>query len=145
MAHVTDSVSSERFLRFIAGEVPNSLFFVVEAPPGIAMTAAIDWRVVVPDAAAVAALAEALWKGYETFVQPLQSNKGTAGAGIRIQIKNEKGAFDQFMLGKDITEQALFCQRLEESAKILAPKDRKKAFLLELEQTRSSDYWEELT
>ena len=139
--HVNGSVSAERFLRFLALEVPAGKYFVAEPPPGIIMTAAIDWRVIVPDAARLEALANALWSGYESMVQPARN----AGAPlILLQIKNASGEWDQFTIGKDVAKKEAFLHRVRETAAVLSSRDQESAVRRELEKTLESDYWLEI-
>jgi len=144
LAHVGDSVSSEQFLRFLAKRVPSGQYFIVEPPPGIIMTAAMDWRIVLPDAKAMQELIATLWESYETLILPLRGEDATAGAGMSIQIKNHKGEFDQFSLGRDITVQELFVQRMQETARTLAPRNAREAFDQEIRQTCDSGFWGQL-
>ncbi|HEY6007537.1 MAG TPA: hypothetical protein VIU40_04380 [Geobacteraceae bacterium] len=140
LAGVNGAVATATFLRFLAERVPAGHYFLVEPPPGIAMTSAIDWRVVLSDAAHLAPLAAALWRGYETLVLPL--HKGAApGAGIVVQVRNSRGQFDQFVLGREITEEAAFVHRLQESVRLLYPGKTAGDVQQELARTLDSGYW----
>ena len=108
------------------------------------MAAAIDWRVILPDHAAASVLAQALWSGYEAFVTPLHKGGANPSAGLLVQIKNEQGALDQFLVGKEITEKEVLLHRVKESARILFPKKNTRGPHLEIEETRSSGYWVEI-
>lgn len=144
LAHVGNTVSSEQFLRFLAQRVPNGEYFIVDPPPGIVMTAATDWRIVLPDAKAMQQMIAALWESYESFILPLHGEDATACATMLIQIKNHKGEFDQFSLGRDITLQELFVQRMQETARTLSPRNPQDAFCQEIRQTCDSGFWEQL-
>lgn len=144
LAHVGDTVSSEQFLRFLAQRVPKGEYFIVEPPPGIIMTAAMDWRIVLPDSKSMQQMIAALWEGYESFILPLHCEDATACAAMLIQIKNHKGEFDQFSLGRDITLQELFVQRMQETARTLSPRNAQDAFSQEIRQTCDSGFWEQL-
>jgi hypothetical protein len=138
--HVKDSVTADQFLKFLAGEAPAGHYFVAQPPPGIIMTAAIDWRVIVPDPEAADALATALWSGYESLVKPQGKDNEQGCPSIFIQIKNLKGECDQFTMGTDIDKKDGFMHRVKESVTILSSKN-KEAVLQEIERTNSSDYW----
>jgi len=141
--HVKDSVTADTFLKFLALEAPAGHYFVAQPPPGIIMTAAIDWRVIVPDADADT-LATALWSGYESMVKP-QGKEGNGGCpSIFIQIKNVKGESDQFTMGKEIDKRDGFMHRVKESMAVLALKNVESAVLQEIERTSTSDYWAQL-
>jgi hypothetical protein len=141
--HVKDSVNAGTFLKFLAGEAPGGHYFVAQPPPGIIMTAAIDWRVIVPDGHADA-LATALWSGYESMVKPQGKEETDGCPSIFIQIKNVKGECDQFTMGKDIDMKDGFMHRVKESMAILSLKNVESAELLEIERTSLSDYWAQL-
>lgn len=145
LAHVNGTVSTGEFLRFLSAHVPTGHYFMVQPPPGIVMTAAIDWRVVLQDAAAVASFASALWSGYESYIKPLQDKDSKSNAGIFIQLKNGKGEFDQFMIDKDTKDREALIQRMEESAKILCPKNIAGALQQAIEETKKTDYWVMIT
>jgi len=137
--HVQESLTADRFLSFLADEAPGGCYFVAQPPPGIIMTAAIDWRVVVPDRAVLDGLAVALWNGYESLVRPLQNGHGIPQ--LLIQIKNVKGESDQFTIGKDVAEKEGLLHRMKESTAVLWSKNQESAVRQELERTEGSDYW----
>jgi hypothetical protein len=140
LAGVNGSVTTETFLRFLAHRAPDGAYFLVPPPPGIEMAAVIDWRVVVQDAAAVAPLTAALWRGYESLVAPLRKGAAPA-AGITVQLRNDKGQFDQFVLGREITAEATLLQRVKESVRTLYPGKPVGLVPAELERTLDSGYW----
>jgi hypothetical protein len=144
LTNVNRSVTTAEFLRFLAGRAPACHYFMVEPPPGISMAAAIDWRVILPGPSAVSVLATALWGGYEAFIKPLHAQDIHLSAGIVVQIKNELGAHDQFLVGRDITDREAFFHRVKESARILFPKKLAREPALEIEATKSSGYWVEI-
>ena len=141
--HVKDSSIADQFLKFLAGAVPVGHFFVAQPPPGIIMTAAIDWRVIVPDSDAGDAFATALWSGYESLVSA--QGKGDNGncPQVFIQIKNLKGECDQFTLGKDIDDKDGYMHRVRESIAILSSRNSE-TVLQEIERTSTSDYWAQM-
>jgi hypothetical protein len=138
--HVGASVTADRFLKFLAHEAPMGHYFVAQPPPGVIMTAAIDWRVIAPDSDSVEALAAALWSGYEKMVKPQGASQGESPL-IFIQIKNVKGECDQFTVGKDVDKREGFVHRVRESAAVLSSKNRESAVLQEIDRTAGSDYW----
>jgi hypothetical protein len=140
LMHVNDSVTADQFLRFLACEAPAAHYYVAQPPPGIIMTAAIDWRVIVHDNAAADALALALWSGYEAMIKPLP-NTDTQCPVIFVQIKNVRGECDQLTMGKDVNKKDGFMHRMKESVAILSPKNKDAALLKEIERTHGSDYW----
>ena len=144
LTNVNRSVGTGDFLRFLAKQVPACHYFLVEPPSGISMTAAIDWRVIFPDHEAVSDLALALWSGYEAFIKPLHEHGANPSAGMFVQIKNEQGALDQFLVGKEITDKEVLLHRVKESARILFPKKNARGPQLEIEETRRSGYWVEI-
>jgi hypothetical protein len=139
--HVHESVTAGQFLKFLADEAPAGHYYVAQPPPGIIMTAAIDWRVIVPDNDSLDALVIALWSGYESLVKPLPHDSKESDPLIFIQIKNAKGECDQFTIGKDVDKKDGFVHRMKESAAILSPKNKKSALKQEIEKTTGSDYW----
>ena len=141
--HVKESLTAERFLRFLADEAPGGHYFIAQPPPGVIMTAAIDWRVVVPDRAAIETLAAALWSGYESLVKPQQCDERTPL--LLVQLKNLKGEGDQFTVGKDFDKKEGFLHRVRESSAVLLPKNHDAAVTQELEKTAASDYWLAIT
>ena len=138
--HVKESVTADKFLKFLAGEAPAGHYFVAQPPPGIIMTAAIDWRVIVPDSEAADALAKALWSGYESLVKPQGTDDMGNLPSIFIQIKNLKGECDQFSIGRDVDKEDGFMHRVKESVAVLSSRSRE-AVLQEIENTNTSDYW----
>lgn len=141
--HVHESLTAGQFLKYLADEAPGGHFYIAQPPPGIIMTAAIDWRVIVPDSAALEAVVTALWSGYESLVKPLQTDSHDATPLIFIQIKNHRGESDQFTLGKDVDKKDGFVHRVKESVAILSSKN-KGAVKLEIEKTTGSDYWQQV-
>ena len=139
--YVKESSTAAEFLKFLAGAAPVGHFFVAQPPPGIIMTAAIDWRVIVPDMDAANALAIALWTGYESLLQTQGTDENGSCPLIFIQIKNVKGECDQFTLGKDIDKKDGFMNRMKESMAVLSSKNKESAVLQEIERTSTSDYW----
>lgn len=139
--NVKDSVTANEFLKLLAEQAPNGHYFVAQPPPGILMTAAIDWRVIVPDRSSIDTLATALWSGYETMVKPLQPESTGRSPVIFIQMKNYKGECDQFIIGKDVEKKDCLVHRMKESAAVLSPKDRELALQRELAATMESEYW----
>jgi len=142
--HVNDAVMADNFVKFLADEAPNGQYFIAQPPPGIVMTAAIDWRVIVADPAAIDALATALWSGYESMVKPLRNDSMGRAPVIFIQIKNHKGESDQFIIGKDVDKKDGFVHRVRESAAVLSSRDKELALLREIETTTGSDYWQQV-
>jgi hypothetical protein len=138
--HVNDSVTAGDFLKYLAGAAPTGHYFVAQPPPGIIMTAAIDWRVIVTDTDATDTLATALWSGYEDLVKPQGKDEVDGLPSIFIQIKNLKGDCDQFFMGRDIDARDGFMHRVKESIAILSNKSQE-AVLQEIENTTTSDYW----
>lgn len=142
LSRVNGAISTKEFLGFLAGQVPDGHCFIVQPPPGIAMTAAMDWRIVVEEMTTITALATAIWNGYTGRVLPLQKERGTSSAGLFVQIKNAKGEFDQFLIGRDITDGESLVYRMEETARILFSENKVEAFRREMEDTVKSGYWE---
>lgn len=139
-----ESVTADEFLKFLADEAPDGHYFVAQPPPGILMTAAIDWRVIVSDSASIDALATALWSGYESMVKPLEDEGMGRSPDIFVQIKNLKGECDEFTLGRDFDKRDGFVHRVRESAAVLSPKDKELALRREIETTTGSDYWQKI-
>ncbi len=142
LTHVNGAISTEELMGLLAGQVPGGHCFMVHPPPGIAMTAAMDWRIVVEDISTIIAIATALWNGYVELIKPLRQERGISSAGLFVQIRNAKGEFDQFQIGRDITDGDALVHRMQETARILCPKNNKEAFLREMEDTSQSGYWE---
>ena len=143
LSNVNRSVSTDEFVRFLAERAPQGHYFMVDPPPGIVMTSAVDWRVVVPDTAAFAPLAAALWDAYEKFILPLRKDDASPPAGIVVQMRNGKGAFDQFKVGGDILDRETLVHRIGESARVLCPKNKAWDPRQEIEETMDSGYWAE--
>lgn len=139
--HVSPSVTPGLFLKTLSEEVPGGSYFVAQPPPGIIMTAAIDWRVVVPDGGPVEALAAALWSGYQSLAQPRRNDGSGRAPLIFIQIKNVRGGYDEFTIGKDVVDKDGLVHRVRESAAVLSSKDKEAAFRQQVEKTAESDYW----
>ena len=142
--YVKESVTAGKFLKFLADEAQVGLYYVAQPPPGIIMTAAIDWRVIVHDNDAAEALATALWSGYESMVKSQGQDDADSCPSIFIQIKNHKGECDQFTMGKDIDKKDGFLHRVKESVAVLSSKN-KESVLQEIERTSMSDYWAQVT
>lgn len=143
LSNVKGAVSTDEFVRFMAELAPQCHYFTADPPPGIVMTSALDWRVVVPDIAAFAPLAAALWSAYERFILPRRKEGEQSPAEIVVQMKNGKGAFDQFRLGGDILERDALIHRIEESARVLCPRSKTWDPRSEIEETVDSGYWAE--
>ena len=144
LSGASGAVTTEEFLRFLSERVPGGHCFLVDPPPGITMAAAIDWRVVLVDVADATRLATALWQAYETFVEPL--HKGASpGAVVTVQVRNARGQFDQFILGKEITEEAALSHRMKESVRLLCAGEGGEDARLEIERTVDSGYWVNIT
>jgi len=138
--HVSDSLTADRFLKYLADEARVGHYFVAQPPPGIIMTAAIDWRVIVPDTEAAHVLATALWSGYQSLIKTQGRSELSGDPALFIQIKNLEGDCDQFTLGKDVDKLDGFVHRVRESVSVLSSRSRE-ALGRELEQTHGSDYW----
>jgi hypothetical protein len=141
--HVHESLSADRFLKYLAEKAPAGEYFVAQPPPGIIMTAAIDWRVIVKDMETIDVLANALWQGYESFVKPLRVNSFSSPQML-IQLKNAKGEYDQFTLGKDFQKKDGFCHRMRESSAVLITTKKESTALQEMEITEESGYWQKV-
>jgi hypothetical protein len=141
LKHVNESLTSDRFLKFLADEAPAGHYFVAQPPPGIIMTAAIDWRIIVPDTAAIESLAVALWKGYDLMVRPLHGEGLGRTPQVFIKMKNFKGEYDQFVIGKELNKKEGVVHRMRETAAILFSPSHQAALAKELEKTAASDYW----
>ena len=139
--HVNDSVTADEFLTFLSCQAPGGHYFVAQPPPGIVMTAAIDWRVIMPDGDSIDVLATALWSGYEFLVKPLQKESTQQSPGIFIQIKNLRGEWDQFTIGQDVVQKDKFLHRVRETAAVLSSKNKEASLLREIERTAGSEYW----
>lgn len=141
LMHVNESVTSDRFLKFLADEAPAGHYFVAQPPPGIIMTAAIDWRIIVPDTAAVDTLAVALWNGYDLLVRPQHGDEMGRTPHVFIKMKNYKGEYDQFIIGKDLKKKEGLVHRMRETAAILFSSSHQAALMKEVEKTDASEYW----
>ncbi|MCM0081317.1 hypothetical protein L4X63_06920 [Geomonas sp. Red32] len=141
LMHVTDSLSSGRFVRFLAEEAPAAHYFLAQPPDGIIMTAAVGWKVIVPDLSTIAPLAGALWDGYHSLVKPLHGGSIGRFPQVHVKIRNMKGLYDQFVLGQDFKDREGFCHRMKETAAILHSKDHQAEIHEELERTAASEYW----
>lgn len=134
-------VSTADFLKKVAEEAAGSChFFIVDPPPGITMSAAVDWRVVITANSALPTLAAGLWSGYESLVFPLLANQ--PNAAIFVQCKNGKGQFDQFTIGGTLTDKKGLVQRLEDACRLLSPKITGQSIDLILKETENSGFWE---
>ncbi|HEY6838615.1 MAG TPA: hypothetical protein VI389_07735 [Geobacteraceae bacterium] len=129
-------METAEFVRFVAQRAPASHYFVVDPPPGISMASAMEWRIVLAGASALAEVGAALWQAYETFVR----GEGSAGE-LLVQVKNRKKAFDQFVVGREIGDEKALLHRLTESARLLAPKGGEESVEEELAETEDSGYW----
>jgi hypothetical protein len=141
LANVDSDVTTEEFLMYLAEQVPDALYFKLQPPPGSIMGAAIDWRMLLRDAAAIATISTALWGAYEKFISPLHHQDPQSPAAIFIQIKNDKGESDQFMIGKDIKDKEILIHRFEESSKKLYPDKKGNEPTAEIEEIKRSGYW----
>lgn len=145
LMHVDESLTSDRFLKFLADEAPGAHYFVAQPPPGIIMTAAIDWRVIVPEIDVVEELSAALWKGYESLVRPLHADALGRNPQIFVKMRNAKGEYDQFTIGKDFKKKEGLSHRMRETAAILLSSSQKEAVTREIERTNGSDYWQKIS
>lgn len=145
LMHVNEALTSERFLKFVADEAPCGHYFVAEPPPGVIMTAAIGWRVIVPDLPSIEVLADGLWKGYEYLVRPLHGDAIGRAPQIFIKIRNFRGAYDQFVIGKDLNKKEGLFHRMKESAAVLLSAGHEEAMLQEIEKTAASDCWRKVS
>ena len=141
LMHVNESLTSDRFLKFLADEAPDAHYFVAQPPPGIVMTAAVDWRVIVPDMAAIEALSAALWKGYDSMVKPLHGDNLGRSPHIYVKMNNVRGEYDQFTIGKDLKKKDGLCHRMRETATVLLSTDHEAAVRKEIQKTKDNDYW----
>jgi hypothetical protein len=143
--NLSRELSSADFLAVVAAKTPNADCYLVDPPPGIKMTAAIDWRLVLRDPSAVASLSSTLWDAYESMISVLKRDDSETLPGVIIQIKNQRGASDQFVLGGDIIEKEVFFHRMKETVRTLAPKNNAEAVSQEIAETEESGFWEKLT
>lgn len=135
------NVSTADFLEQVAEHAAESChYFIVDPPPGITMSAAVDWRLIITGNGAVSAVAAGLWSGYEAFVLPLLA--GQPNAAIFIQCKNGKGQFDQFTIGATLTDKKGVTQRLEDACRLLSPKITIESVNAILKETENSGFWE---
>jgi len=141
LANVDSAVTTEEFLAYLSEQIPDGLYFKFQPPPGSSVAAAIDWRAILRDAAAIATISMALWGAYQNFIEPLHQKDPTSSAAIFIQIKNDKGESDQFMIGRDIKNKEILIHRFEESSKRLYPYKKGKEPTEEVEEIKRSGYW----
>lgn len=137
--------SPSEFLAVVAGKTRNTDCYLVDPPPGITMTAAIDWRVILLEPSDVSSLSSALWDVYASAISLLKRDDSEAPPGVIIQVKNQRGASDQFVLGGDIVEKEVFIHRMKETVRTLAPKNNAEAVRQEIAETEESGFWEKLT
>jgi hypothetical protein len=117
LANVNQEVSTDNLLRFLADEVPKGAFFKFQPPPGRTVAAAIDWRALLYDAAAIATIANALWGAYDKFIKPIHEVDHSSSSAIFVQMKNDAGESDQFMISGNIKDKEVFIQRFQDSAR----------------------------
>jgi hypothetical protein len=141
LANVNSAVTTEEFLAFLSEQVPDGSYFKLQPPPGSIMAASIDWQVFLRDAAAIATISTALWGAYEKFIEPLHQEDPKSSAAIFIQIKNDKGESDQFMIGTEIKNKEILIHRFEESSKRLYPNKKGNEPAEEIEEIKRSGYW----
>ncbi|WP_287880935.1 hypothetical protein [Aquitalea sp.] len=141
LANINREVSTDDLLRFLSVEVPQGIFFKFQPPPGTTVAAAIDWRALLYDAAAVATIATALWSAYDKFVKPIHEKDPSSSAAIFIQMKNDAGESDQFMIGGDIRDKEVLIQRFQESTARLKLNSSESVPGEELEEIKRSGYW----
>lgn len=142
--NLSREVSPCEFLRAVSGKTRNAVCYLVDPPPGIAMTAAIDWRLILMDPSDVASLSSALWDVYESTISVLRRDGSESLPGVLVQIKNQRGASDQFVLGGDIVEKEALAHRMKETVRTLAAKNHGEAVRQEIAETEDSGFWEKL-
>lgn len=141
LANVSREVSTDDLLRFLANEVPKGAFFKFQPPPGGIAAATFDFRAILYDTAAIATIATALWGVYDKFIRPIHDKAHGSNSAIVIQMKNEVGESDQFIIGGDIKDKEILIKRFQDSAKRLNLDSPKNVPREELEEIQSSGYW----
>jgi len=133
-------VSTDEFLEFMARNIPEGDFFKFQPPHGIILNEVFDWRAILENAAAIATLAPVLWCAYDRFIRPIKKNNQKSDAAIFVQLKNEYGTSDQFMIGKDVKDKEILIHRIHE----LQIKDQKNSpdqEIPEITTIKRSEYW----
>jgi hypothetical protein len=115
LANVSQAVDLDEFLLFLAEELPDGSFFKFQPEPGRIYKAAIEWRAIIADTAAVITIANGLWQAYDRFVKPINQNKSSSGAAIFVMLKSDSGEFEQFMIGSEIKDKSTFVASFQES------------------------------
>ncbi|KAB0663500.1 hypothetical protein F6V25_16575 [Oryzomonas japonica] len=141
LANVGREITTDELLRYLSSNIPESEFFKLQPPPGTMMAAAIDWRCLLYDAAAIATIGQVLWGAYVEFVKPIHDKNQNSDAAIFIQIKNEHGQSDQFMIGKEFKDREIFIQKFNSSVKRLNLESPKSMPSQEIDEIKHSGYW----
>lgn len=143
--NLSRALTPDDFLAVVAAKTPSADCYLVDPPPGITMTAAIDWRLILRELSDVVVLSSSLWDVYEATISVLKRDDSESLPGVLIQIKNQRGASDQFVLGGDIVAKEVLMHRMKETVRTLAPKNHAEAARLEIAETEASGFWEKLT
>jgi hypothetical protein len=78
------------------------------------------------------------------MISPLQRDASESRPGILVQIKNHRGASDQFVLGGDMADRGVLEHRMKETVRTLMPKNHDEAVVAEVTETEGSGFWEQL-
>lgn len=142
--NVNIPVSAAEFVGLLSAGLADGHCYVVDPPPGIVMTASIDWRLILRTLSDAPLLAAALWDAYESVISPLGRAGCASLPGILVQIKNHRGAADQFVVGGDIVEKEVLAHRMRETIRTLTPRDHAESVRREIEETEGSGFWEQV-
>jgi len=140
-ANVSGNITTDDLLKYFVENIPNIEFYKLQPLEGAFVNAAIDWKGVLHDTAAIATIASVIWGAYITFIKPEHDKDPKSSSGIYIQIKNQNNDFDQFMIGQEFKEREIFIKKFEESAKKLQLDSTTSDTKKEIEEIKKSEYW----
>jgi hypothetical protein len=107
LANVGDSVDAAAVYAFIEAETDGiETYIPAPPPPGMSRKAAVDFALVLTDAAQISTLAYVLWQAYDRFIAPRKSPKDDAG--IYLVIPTDHGALMELWIGNQYRDRDLF-------------------------------------
>jgi len=137
LANVGAAVTTEEFLIFLSNQLPEAELYKLAG----VKSAATDWRAILHDAAAVSAIAGALWLGYTELIAPKKLDP-KSDSGIYIVIGNPQDENSQFWIGNDYKDKSIFLHNFKQRFKtIMETESAQGEIEREIIETEESSYW----
>lgn len=137
LANVGGDVTTEDLLNFLSKHLSEAEFYKITE----VTAAALDWRVVLQDTAAITTIASALWLGYTAIVAPTKKEPDSS-AGIYIVVGNAGDENSQFWIGNEYKDKDIFIENFTKRVKEVTETENSQGEITrEILETEESSHW----